>query len=182
MVGTSHARGNQPPSPTVPSFLTIEYIALRAEMLKRIELQHQIFNFTLVALGVILTAGFASQIPSVILLFPIIILFTASASFSNVDTIRRLGYYIKTQLEPHLRTSATGWENSNLVSGLNVFYGLGNIVFSTFVSVLILGAGLYFQSTFSPYERVLLIIAGICWLITLMLIFLFSRGSRPNKP
>src|SRR5258708_26546884 len=94
-----------------PTFITTEYKALRAEILKRTEILYQVYNFTLVALGVLLTVGFASQRPSLIFLFPILFLFAADASFSNVETIRNLGYYIKTKIEPQLNPGDNGWEN-----------------------------------------------------------------------
>jgi hypothetical protein len=145
-----------------PTFLTTEYKALRAEILKRTEILYQIYNFTLVALGVLLAVGFTSQIPSLIFLFPILFLFAADASFSNVETIRNLGYYIKTKIEPQLNPGDNGWENFLLLRRAEIFSRWGHFGFFAGVSILIVAAGFYFWQFFNPYERILIVAASIC--------------------
>ncbi len=161
-----------------PTFLTTEYKALRAEILKRTEILYQVYNFTLVALGVLLTVGFASQRPSLIFLFPILFLFAADASFSNVETIRNLGYYIKTKIEPQLNPGDNGWENFLLLRRAEIFYRWGHFGFFASVSILIVAAGLYFWQFFNPYEQMLIVAASICWLLTVILAILFLVIDR----
>src|SRR5258708_26520267 len=123
-----------------PTFLTTEYKALRAEILKRTEILYQVYNFTLVALGVLLTVGFASQRSSLIFLFPILFLFAADASFSNVETFRNLGYYIKTKIEPQLNPGDNGWQNFLLLRRAELLYPWGQFCFFVTLSILVLAA------------------------------------------
>jgi hypothetical protein len=161
-----------------PTFLTTEYKALRAEILKRTEILYQVYNFTLLALGVLLTVGFTSQRPSLIFLFPILFLFAADASFSNVETIRNLGYYIKTKIEPQLNPGDNGWENFLLLRRSEIFYRWGHFGFFAGVGLLIVVGGLYFWQFFNPYEQMLIVAAGICWILTVILATLFLVIDR----
>src|SRR5258708_23511739 len=149
-----------------PTFLTTEYKALRAEILKRNEILYQVYNFTLVALGVLLTVGFASQRPSLIFLFPILFLFAADASFSNVETIRNFGYYIKTKIEPQLNPGDNGWENFLLLRIAELFYRLGHFGFFASGSVMILAASLSFWQLFNPFIKHLIVTPASCLLLT----------------
>ena len=50
---------NKAPEPDV--FLLAEYAALRAELLKRIELQHQLISLTLIVFGTMLSFGLQTR-------------------------------------------------------------------------------------------------------------------------
>ena len=161
-----------------PTFLTTEYKALRAEILKRTEILYQVYNFTLLALGVLLAVGFTSQRPSLIFLFPILFLFAADTSFSNVETIRNLEYYIKTKIEPQLNPGDNGWENFLLLRRAEIFYRWGHFGFFAGVGLLIVVGGYYFWQFFNPYEQMLIVAASICWIFTVILATLFFVIDR----
>ena len=161
-----------------PTFLTTEYKALRAEILKRTEILYQVYNFTLLALGVLLAVGFTSQRPSLIFLFPILFLFAADTSFSNVEAIRNLGYYIKTKIEPQLNPGDNGWENFLLLRRSEIFYRWGHFGFFAGLGLLIVVGGFYYWQFFNPYEQMLLVAASICWIFTVILATLFFVIDR----
>jgi hypothetical protein len=90
------------------TFHLAEYKALRDEIVKRIELQNQIFPVLLVAFGTIITVGVQSQNGGlIILLYPIIALFLSFAWVSQTEAIQSAAIYIKEYIE----IDNHSWEN-----------------------------------------------------------------------
>ena len=78
----------------------LEYNAIRAEILKRIELRQQIMAVTLTFAGVFL--GFGLENETVALIYPPIAMFLAFAWAQNDFRIRDQAQYIREQIEPNL--------------------------------------------------------------------------------
>jgi len=90
-------------------FALAEYSALRDEILKRIELQHQILNLTLVIAGTVVSVAFQlSKGPIILLIYPPIALVLSAGWEQNNLRIRQIGAYIRERTEP--RFSRGGWE------------------------------------------------------------------------
>ena len=110
-----HENKQETPSEGVLSSDTIsimmkEYDNLRAEILKRIELMHQLISLGLIVPGTIFAFGFQTQDATLILLYPLLA-FILSLLWSQHDRrTREIGYYIHTQIETRL-TEALGWEH-----------------------------------------------------------------------
>ncbi len=130
-------------------FLLAEYAALRDEILKRLELQHQSLSLGLIALGALIPLGVESESPIVILLYPIIVLFLA-ASWSQSDLrTGQIGTYIRENIEPRLTNGQPGWESLRaksvvigLFGSLSVFSARG-LFLVTQVFVVLLCAVLF---------------------------------------
>lgn len=90
-------------------FSIAEYSALRDEILKRTEVQHQILLLTITALGAFLSNSSKAAITA-ILVFPILALFLAAAWAHSDIRIRQIGAYIRSQ-ESQLSGIGRGWEN-----------------------------------------------------------------------
>jgi hypothetical protein len=90
--------------------LTAEYEALRAETLKRIEIQHQLLTVSLVAPGTALGLGLNLHDPFVILLYPFFGLFLAAAWAHNEYRKRQIGLYVKQHIEEQVGANRIGWE------------------------------------------------------------------------
>src|SRR5215213_9015593 len=90
-------------------FALAEYSALRDEILKRIELQHQILNLALIIAGTVISVGFQfSNGPIILLIYPPIALVLSAGWEQNNLRIRQIGAYIRERTEP--RSSSGGWE------------------------------------------------------------------------
>lgn len=77
-----------------------EYKTLREETLKCIEFRYQIFNLTLIAAGALLTTALTENAPrAVLLLYPILSFFLASAFVYNSMLLVEIGSYIRDILE-----------------------------------------------------------------------------------
>jgi hypothetical protein len=100
------------------AFLKEEYQALRGEILKRTELQHQLISFALLAFGSLLAIGFGKDgSPKATLAYPLLTV-ALSAAWSQHDIrIRQLGRYIKERIEAELLGKEKGWEHFLSTSG-----------------------------------------------------------------
>ena len=110
MKETEHpvAPASSTPSPKESlGFLLAEYEALRAEILKRTEIQHQLISLALIATGTFLTIGSATAT----LAYPILAIFLAAAWIQSDVRIGQLGAYIKKRIEERLFGSNLGWEH-----------------------------------------------------------------------
>ncbi len=171
--------------PQSPDFLLVEYGALRDEILKRIELQHQTLSLGLVAFGTLIPLGLQTLSPIVILLYPIIILFL-SASWAQSDLrTGQIGTYIRQSIEPVLSNEKLGWENRHTKSvvigifgSLSMFSARG-LFLVTQIFVVIFCAML-FQSILQEFE-LLFIFVDIGVVFLTWLIMTKARHAR-NKP
>ena len=93
-------------------FLKEEYQALRGEILKRTELQHQLISIALVAFGSLLALGFGKDgSPQATLAYPLLTVALAAAWSQHDIRIRQMGAYIKDSIEPQLLGTGKGWEH-----------------------------------------------------------------------
>ncbi|MFN8418232.1 MAG: hypothetical protein U0528_03145 [Anaerolineae bacterium] len=99
-------------------FLLAEYSALREEILKRIELQHQLILGTLVATGTFLTVYFQAGIAAVLLAYPPLAMFLALSWSQNDQRNREITSYLSQKEELFLSNPSVGWEHSRRSSRL----------------------------------------------------------------
>lgn len=90
--------------------LYIVYNNLREEIVKRIEIEHQVISISLVALGAILTIGLTNTNVTFLLLYPILVMFLASTWCDNNLRIGEISAYIKEEIAPKVGTNIIGWE------------------------------------------------------------------------
>ena len=84
----------------------LEYTALRSEILKRIELRHQIIQSVMVFAGIIFGLGLNN--PSVAFIFPSLVALFALSWVHSDYRIRDMANYIRENIEPTFETP--GWE------------------------------------------------------------------------
>jgi hypothetical protein len=98
-------------SPELLQVVLHEYDALRAEILKRIEIMYQISALALLAPATLFAFGLGTQNASVILIYPLLALFL-SILWANYDRrCRQIGFYIKTQIETRFEEGIMCWEH-----------------------------------------------------------------------
>jgi hypothetical protein len=86
---------------------TDEYNSLRDETLKRVEFRNNLFNFTIITAGTIITVSTERDIPIAMLAYPILILFFASSYSYNTMLLITLGSYLREHVERG--ESGFGW-------------------------------------------------------------------------
>jgi hypothetical protein len=123
-----------------------EYAALRAEILKRLEIRYQLLTFTMIATG-----GFAAialtdmPSPTVMLLQPIFATLIAAAWAHSDLRIEEIGQYLKDQEGGAL--AGTGWQThlsglygpdtSKVRKELSAWYGLGVFLVTEVLGILV---------------------------------------------
>ena len=116
---TETLRLEMPVSPVSPSvreqLLVEEYIGLRSEIEKRVEIRQQILALTLLVAGTFLTVGVQPGVPEVVLLFyPVIAMFLGAIWEHNDLRVGQLNFYIRTEIEKLFGDAVPGWETFRL--------------------------------------------------------------------
>jgi len=96
-------------------FLLAEYAQLKAEILKRSEIQHQLVSITLVALGGLAAVGLKDS-PAALLAYPMLALFLGASWSYNDIQIAQIGIYIRYRIEERLVEPPLGWEHRRVPS------------------------------------------------------------------
>ena len=108
-------RESRGPGPRLKPGFEMEYNALRAEILKRIELRLNIMSVTLSIAGAFLAVGLAATpfptAPMVLLAYPPLAAFLAFAWAQNDYRIRDIATYIRDELELKHPEIGLGWES-----------------------------------------------------------------------
>ncbi|MBV6452204.1 MAG: hypothetical protein MHPDNHAH_02959 [Anaerolineales bacterium] len=146
-----------------------EYKALRAEIIKRIEIRYQVINYLLIVSGTFLSVGIQPTIsPSILLIYPLLAMFLAYSWAHNGLVIRQIGRYIKENIEQ--KHPSIQWESSHNKD--YPFTRLGRISTSGLVlitQVLAIALGII-KLEFTLIESVLLILSVSSILLTIRLL------------
>lgn len=159
-------------------FKLAQFSALRDEILKRLEMQHQLLALALIVSGTLLTIGLADKGPAMILLLsPILIMFIAIAWSSNNVRIGQAGKFIK-EVE-----GAEDWEHYWRSSEIHNWLATGTIaahgIFNGAQLVIIAFALL--RSNFPTVEKVLIVIDVVTVVLTFVIVQLSRRPARRSE-
>lgn len=158
-------------SQSVVTFLLAEYAALRDEVLKRIEILHQLISLALIAVGTLLPLGVQTS-TTIIFAYPVVALFLAASWAHNNARIQQVGAYIRRHIEAELLSERMGWEHMrrqlndgqfgarNLLASRGIF--VGTQLLAIFIGLL--------RSTFPVEDIVFLVIDGIAVAATLVVL------------
>lgn len=160
-------------------FLIAEHSALRAEILKRTEIQHQLISLAVIASGTFISVGVQGS-PTVMLAYPILASFLAIAWAQSDLRISQIGAYIKGSIEPRLLGENRGWEHERASTrverlGAQTLFAsrgiiVGTQILTVFVSLL--------QTNFPTEDIVLL---GLDSMFIIFTIFTL-RGRKITQP
>lgn len=156
-------------------FLLTEYSALREEIIKRVELEYQLINLSLVTFGVICGLSFQPQSSLIILLYPLLAAFIVAGWVNSDNSVQCIAKYIKSQIEVKLGDGNTNWEHyienqiSNGLSALSV----GGTFLGTSLFAIIVGI---YLAHFDTTKILLLIVSGVSLIFSsVLLLWYFSR-------
>ena len=166
-------------------FLIVEYTALREEILKRTEIQHQLISIAVIASGSFLSL--IDKIPAkVFLAYPILALFLSGAWSQSDLRIRQIGKYIKEHIEERLIEkkllyAKSGWEHVfpalspvGKLGSLSQFISVGILIGTQILAVILFLFKRLPAASFTRGEIALIVIS--CFVI--LLTWLLLRGSR----
>ena len=161
--------------------LLAEYSALRSEILQRMDMRQQMLTFTLIIAGSILSLGVQTNIsPLVLLLYPILALFLAMAWMHSDVRIWEVAEYMEKHIEPRL--DGIGWETyiHNKDRG-RAFRPVEITAAGVFLITEVLAVVLAIpRLSYSLEEVILLIIAGLAFILTLIPLRRRSRAIKKS--
>jgi len=164
------------------SLIIAEYNAMREEILKLVENQHQILSLSLIAPGTILAIGFQTRNASIMYLYPILALFLAAIWLSNSHGVHKIGAYIKNRIELKVGANNIGWEHfrsENLDPNRIVSFLSFRAIFIV-AELLAIIAGISL-SGFDTIEIILLIVAIISCILTILILTVFDLRRARHK-
>jgi hypothetical protein len=165
-------------------FLLAEYRELRAEILKRSEMQHQLISIALVALAGLTSIGLKES-PIALLAYPMLVLFLSAAWSYNDIQIAQLGSYIRYRIEEQLIGDGLGWEHAILADAASKRIGARAKLATRglFWGTECLAVGLYLLKRISvgwptpPGERQAEIVVFMIGVVAIPLTFLIMRNQ-----
>lgn len=154
-----------------------EFNALRDEIVKHIEIEHQLLSLALIALGTILTVGFQTKNASLIFLYPVLGMFLSIVWLANFKVVYNLANYIYSRIETHAGQNNIGWESvrKSMPSGwTDKLYSFGSMGILIGSELLALLAGIL-VANFNIQENTLLVVAIISSIFTIIMSFIFAK-------
>lgn len=176
----------KPPHPRkeahADGMLAAEYTSLREEIIKRIEIQHQLLSLALIAPGTVLAIGFQTGSASLLFVYPVLGMFLSAVWLANSSAIHDIAGYIQSQIKPQVGEEKPIWEHhrasidTSRVRLLH-FWGTRGIFIGTELLALLAGLTL---AKFNTAQLLFLIVGTLCSLLTTLLLSLprFNRQEQ----
>src|SRR5258708_7476136 len=158
-------------SPENIPIVLAEYNSLKAEVLKRIEIRHQLTTFALIAPGTIIAVGFQVKNTFLILSYPILACLLSAVWLANTRAYHEVSIYIRTQIEPKLGRTNLKWQHVhyNAPHPFRLIGFLGSGAIFIFTELLAIFAGITLAK-FNVPEIILLALAILSVLLTIFMV------------
>jgi hypothetical protein len=162
-------------TPEAISIVLAEYKALRDEILKRKETQHQFASFALIALSTVIAFGLQTKNATLILLYPILAMFLAIAWANQDRSVMLIAAYIRSRIEPKVGEDNMGWEHfvyayhskaEKRVGSLNIL-AMRGIFLATGLLAMVVGLSI---ATFSTTIALIFAVDIVSILITIIIL------------
>lgn len=160
-------------------FIVAEFTALREEILKLTDMQHQLVAITVLTFGTLMVGGIQYKNASIILVYPVLALFLSAGWFTHAYGIDMLGHYIQRHIEVKVGIENIGWENhsrnNSIPHYILAFLGARGIFPVTQVIAIIVGISL------ASYNIPLFFIGVASTLTCIILIMTLALAQRKRK-
>jgi hypothetical protein len=162
-----------------------EFVALRQEIIKRIELSYQFINLTIIAAGAIFTVGLQGDAPaSILLMYPIVSTFLVSGIANHSDAVGKIAYYIRTR---HEAVAGGMWEQyladryprGPLFGPFDLVAFIGVPLSTQGIAILL--AALKGPWSKGPWAKIDIVLAVLSLLATVFSIYLAKRMHRQTR-
>ncbi|MDA2806886.1 hypothetical protein [Nocardiopsis suaedae] len=171
--------GEQPVGVSVHDELVVaEYVSIRSEIIKLIELQSQIVSLVVVSVGAVLGVAAQTSSSGLAFVYPVLALILGTTWLNHAHSVSRCALYLAQNVELHRGNGALGWEGfvqrNPLRFGMLGYWGVRSIFMGSSLVALAVGWSLIEKDT-------LLIIAGvISSAISLGTVVLFMLWREPS--
>ncbi|MBB5958294.1 hypothetical protein FHS29_004902 [Saccharothrix tamanrassetensis] len=163
-----------------PALTVAEYVSLRTEILKLIELQAQLLSLALLSLGALLGVAVQQRNSNIAFVYPVLALILSFSWLNHAHAIHRCARYLVEAVEP-ASGGALGWERfvrqHPLPFGMLGYWGVRSVFMGSSLVATLVGWSL-------PHPTLLTVIAGVASsLLTLaaFVLFLVWRESSPKQ-
>jgi hypothetical protein len=140
------------------ALVVAEFVGLRSEITKLIELQSQLVSLTVVTVGAVLGVAVQARSPSLAFVYPVLALILGITWLNHAHAISRCALYLSEEFEPRHGGGKLGWEafvrRNPLRFGMLGYWGVRSVFMGSSVVALIIGWSLIRQ-------QALLIVAGV---------------------
>lgn len=155
---------------------------MRAEILKRIEIKHQLTTLILVAAGSTVAAGVQYKNVFLLFSFPILSCFLSSVWIANTRGVRELSNYISTHIEPKLGKNNLGWEHHHSISShpfrLVGIVGSGAMFICTELLAILAGISI---ASYNIAQKILLVFAILSVLVNIVMLIQLEKKKTSIK-
>lgn len=175
----SSQKATQTPPP-IDELVVAEYTSLRGEIVKRIEIQHQLISLALIAPGTVLALGFQTNSSSLLLVYPLLGMFLSAVWLSNSFAIHDLAAYLQSHIQPPAGKDHAIWEQFRVSTdtrhlGLLHFWGTRGLFIGTEFLALLAGITL---AKFDAAHLLFLIIGALSSILTVIVLSVPQRKEH----
>ncbi len=167
----------------IGELVVAEYTTLRDEIVKRIEIQHQLISLALIAPGTVLAIGFQTSSASLMLVYPLLGMFLSAVWLSNSFAIYDIAAYLRSHIQPDMGEDHSIWEQFRATidtkhSTLLHFWGTRGLFMGTQLLVLLAGITL---AKFDTAQILFLLVGALSSLLTVIVLAVPQRKTHLVK-
>ena len=165
--------------PQIGELMVAEYTSLRNEIVKRIEIQHQLISLALIAPGTVLAIGFQTSSASLMLVYPLLGMFLSAVWLSNSFAIHDLAAHLQNHIQTHMGDDYRTWEQARTSTdtrhlGLLHFWGTRGLFIGTELLALLSGITL---AKFDVAQILFLIVGILSSILTVIVLAIPQRKA-----
>jgi hypothetical protein len=125
------------------ALVAAEYVSLRSEIVKLIELQAQLVSLTVISLGAVLGVAVQVRNASLAFVYPMLALILGIAWLNHAHAIHRCARYLSQDFEPRWGEGVLGWERfvrrNPLKFGMLGYWGIRSVFMGSSLASIIIG-------------------------------------------
>ena len=164
--------------PSHEALAIAEYVSLRAEILKLIELQSQLVSLAVVTVGAILGVAAQTKNSNLAFVYPVPALILGVMWLNHAQAVSRCAAYLSQEFEPHQGGGVLGWErfvrSHPLRYGAIGYWGIRSVFVGSSLAATLAGWTLI-SGGFVP-----ILVGAISSLLTVATIVLFLLWREPS--
>jgi hypothetical protein len=125
------------------ALVAAEYVSLRSEIVKLIELQAQLVSLTVISLGAVLGVAVQVSNASLAFVYPVLALILGIAWLNHAHAIHRCARYLSQEFEPRWGDGVLGWERfvrrNPLRFGMLGYWGIRSVFMGSSLAATMIG-------------------------------------------
>ncbi|MFD0000350.1 hypothetical protein [Nocardia sp. NPDC127526] len=175
-------RGRREDPPCSDPLTVAEFISLRAEIVKLIELQTQLISLSVIAVGAVLGVAVQTKSASLAFVFPLLAIILGISWLNHAHAIHRYAAYLGRHLETRFGEEVLGWEKfvrqHPIRFGVIGYWGLRAVFMASSLAASVIGWTLVENR---PAPLVLGAVSTLITVGTFVLFLVWQEDSPENR-